>query len=189
METAIEMTAGEQIDMVARELGLTIAAEFVPWSKSRNKAEKDPSLNWRVTVRCNARDVIVTDYSAGCGHTPAYKAPVKRLGALNSLMRREAMVWECEHGRAALVMEGIGHITGTGKPLQPDTRNVLYSLASDCDVLDAGGFEQWAGDLGYDTDSRKAEAIYRACLEIALKLRAGLGEDGLGRLRNACQGY
>ena len=30
---------------------------------------------------------------------------------------------------------------------------------------------------------------YRACLDIALKLRAAIGEDGLAKLREAAQDY
>lgn len=44
--------------------------------------------------------------------------------------------------------------------------NAAEVLASCCrDGLDASGqsFEEWAGNYGYDTDSRKAEDIYRAC--------------------------
>ena len=43
--------------------------------------------------------------------------------------------------------------------------------------------------LGYDPDSRKAEGIYRACLELALKLRNGLGEKLLAELREAVADY
>ncbi len=37
--------------------------------------------------------------------------------------------------------------------------------------------------------SRKAEAIYRACIETALQLRAGIGEAAMSALRDACQDY
>ena len=59
-------------------LKLTVAAVFVPFSQSRNKAEKSPSLNWRVTVKRDGRDVLTTDYMAGIAHCPGYgvtKAP------------------------------------------------------------------------------------------------------------------
>ena len=57
------------------------------------------------------------------------------------------------------------------------------------DVLNAGTFEEWAGDFGYDLDSRNAEKIYRACLDNALKLRAMLGNDALDKLRELFQDY
>lgn len=178
METT---TTAETIEATARELGLSMSAVFVPFSQSRNRAEKSPSLNWLVTIKRGDRDVITTDYMAGSGHCPAYQQ-----GSTNA-PRAVAVTAECETGFVH-VINGM-HPAKTAEPILPRLADVLHSLASDCDVLDAGGFEQWAGNLGYDSDSRKAEVIYRACLDIALKFRAALGEDGLAKLREACQGY
>ena len=64
----------------------------------------------------------------------------------------------------------------TRKPVPPPALgDVLHSLALDSRVLDEGGFENWAESLGYSTDSRRAESIYRECVEIATKLRGALG--------------
>lgn len=181
----IEQTTkpAELIDGVAAELGITMHAEFVPWSRSRNKAEKEPSLNWLVFLSRHGRQFLATDYSAGCGHCPSYK----------QLDRRQIMAdtieWECENGRKAFRIDSIDRIMGTSKPIMPQMRDVLYSLAMDSSVLDESSFEDWVSSLGYETDSRKAESIYRACLSIALKLRSALGEDGLNQLRAACQDY
>lgn len=179
------------------ELGLTVESVFVPFSQSRNKGEKLPTLNWRITVKKDGRDVLTTDYSAGSAHCPAYKASTREMGSARSLMRDGAIRFECEHGFAAKASDNANSPAGYtvralnphGKQLEPDTVDVLYSLAMDSDVLDAGGFESWAADLGYDTDSRKAEGIYQACLDIALKLRSALGDDGLRRLRDSFQDY
>lgn len=48
---------------------------------------------------------------------------------------------------------------------------------------------QNAETFGYDPDSRSAEKVYRACMEIALKMRAALGESGLSRLNEIFQDY
>lgn len=175
----------ESIETVAAELGLTMHAVFVPWSKSRNAGEKQPSLNWLVTLRKDGRDVLTTDYMAGNGHCPSYKASVKELGHGDSIMRTDAIKQECETGRERSAM----HSAKAGRPLLPVFADVLHSLASDSDVIDCATFEEWAENYGMDTDSRKAEATYRACLEIALKLRNGLGEAGLKTLREAVQDY
>lgn len=74
-------------------------------------------------------------------------------------------------------------------PVEPNPVDVLYSLVMDSDVLDTGGFEDWAANFGYDTDSRQAESIYRACLELALKMRAAFGSDGMAALQSAFQDY
>jgi uncharacterized protein YodC (DUF2158 family) len=182
-------TTKQTIEQVAADLGLTMDVEFVPWSQSRNKGEKQPSLNWKVTLKKGGRAIVTTDYGAGMGHCPAYKASVKELGNQNSIMRDEAVRWECEHGKKYKLLHSVGMELHSGKTILPELADVLHSLASDADVIDSGTFEEWAGNLGYDTDSRKAEGIYRACLDIALKLRNALGEDGLAKLREAVQDY
>lgn len=186
--------AKEEMQAAVAALGITMETAFVPFSRSRNKDHKMPSLNWRVTIKRNGRDVLTTDYMQGYGHCPAYKADVKTMGGRDSLMRDGAIRYECEHGHQADAHDNAN--SGKGYPLRrswklpaPDVCDVLYSLASDADAIDCATFEEWASNYGYDTDSRKAEGIYRACLEIALKLRAGLGEDGLQAIRDACQDY
>lgn len=153
---------------------LTIESEFVPWKQSRNKAEKDPSLNWRVTLKRDGRVVIKdADYSAGCAHCPSYVQTWKP-----TIEQREAIARECSTGRS--VKRGDGQ-----KPILPDRLDVIASFVSDayC-ALNAGDFETFAADLGYDTDSRKAEQIYRACADTALKLTSALGGDLLEKLGN-----
>lgn len=174
-------TTAETIEAVAADLGLTMEAKFIPWSKSRNAGEKPHSLNWLVTIKRNGRDVLTTDYMAGSGHCPSYQQ-----GNSNAC-RAMAIDAECETGYAHRIDSM--NPRRTNEQIMPKFADVLHSLASDSDVLDCGGFEEWAENYGMDTDSRKAEATYRACLEIALKLRAGIGEQGLATLREACQNY
>lgn len=70
--------------------------------------------------------------------------------------------------------------------------DVLSSLAMDCgDFLDGPiTFEDWALGLGYDTDSRKAEAIYRTCQDTAAKLVKLFGSvETVRELAEATQDY
>ena len=174
-------------------LGLTVTAVFVPWSQSRNfKAGgkvNDRLVNWTITIKRNGRDVLTTDYTAGLAHAPAYNN-TKAYGMRFSILKTEALTYETEHGKAATISHGGSNTVRSGtKCIEPDPIDVVWSLIQDASVIDAGGFESWASDLGYDTDSRTAEATYRACLEIALKLRAGIGEAGLRQLQEAGQDY
>jgi hypothetical protein len=164
--------------------GITVGAVFVPWSMSRNKGEKDRSLNWLITLKRNGRDVLTTDYGAGIGRCPSYQ---QRFGKM-TVDEQAAIKYETEHGKA---YRGIGPGTSprSGAAILLDSADVLHSLLLDASVLDAGGFENWAGDYGFDLDSRKAEKMYQACLEIALKLRAGLGDEGIARLNAAAEYY
>ena len=67
--------------------------------------------------------------------------------------------------------KGYGH-----KGAEPTAAEVIDCLLSDASGADQD-FEDWASDLGFDTDSRKAERIYTACVRIAAKLRRFLGDD------------
>jgi len=184
--------ARTEIEAFIAEHALTVTAVFVPCSQSRNAQSAHPSLNWKVTV--SVRGCVVldgVDYSAGSGHCPAYIDTTAAHGAYD---RAEMMKWECEHGKRAKLLPGgsivaAGSTVGRVSAILPDPVDVVACLASDAGALDAGSFEEWARDMGEDTDSRKAEACYRACLETALALRAALGEAGLTALRQACQDY
>ena len=172
-------------------LKLTVAARFVPFSQSRNKAEKSPSLNWVVTVKRDGRDVLTTNYGAGMAHCPSYnKKPPAAWDRPARFWQSLAGAAECENGHALQTYtswSGFRH--DKEKPILPDPVDVFYSLISDSSVLDHGGFEQWAAEYGYDADSRSAESIYRACLEIALKMRAAISASGMAELQTAFQDY
>lgn len=65
---------------------------------------------------------------------------------------------------------------GKGITDAPDAAGVLECLLSDASGADQS-LEDWCGDLGYDTDSRKAERTWKACQRCALRLRRLLGSD------------
>lgn len=174
----------DALDALLTQHDITVTSVFVPWSKSRNNKEKDRSLNWVITITKAGRHVITTDYMAGIGHCPSYKQnpPKTYQEHRNYVERIEA---ETEQGYATKKPLGWqpAVVVDRKKPIVPSTANVIYCFTADASVLDAGGFEDWARDYGYDTDSRKAEKLYRDCLEIALKLRAGLGDELITQLR------
>lgn len=60
---------------------------------------------------------------------------------------------------------------------EPEAVEVLDCLISDSRGVVDEGFEDWADNYGYDSDSRKAERTYLVCREQAVKLEAFLGED------------
>lgn len=91
--------------------------------------------------------------------------------------------WKCVMRRPAARLtvyysRGYGH-----KGAAPDPGDVLDCLASDAAGIDnARGFEDWCADYGYDSDSRRAEKIYKACERQARKLENFLGSDALHTL-------
>lgn len=156
-------------------LQLSIKSTFIPFSRSRNKGEKSPSLNWSVTLEKNGKPVLTTDYMAGCAHVPGYNQMDRSVD--HAEMIRNA----CETGKTGRY--------DTRKKIEPKAVDVIYSLVMDSDVLNYSSFEDWASNFGYDVDSRSAEKTYRACLEIALAFRSAVGESGLTMLAEAFQDY
>lgn len=64
----------------------------------------------------------------------------------------------------------------------PDPLEVLACIARDGDAQDTL-FEDWCSEMGYDTDSRKAEKTYNACRDNFLKLRKLLSAQDCQALR------
>jgi len=67
--------------------------------------------------------------------------------------------------------------TGIGWTRYPNAADLLECLTSDASGWDQSrSFEEWAEDYGYDTDSRKAERIYKTIGAETMRLKTFLGE-------------
>lgn len=158
------MTPQENFAALLNKHGLTITAVFVPYSRSVNAKQPKPwpSLNWTVTLRRNGRDITTGPYAQGEGHAPAYKQ-MRREGAgrTDTIYAREKIDAQLETGRGVT---------------PPSPVDVWAAYANDCDVLNAGGFEQWADGLGFDRDSRKAEDAPEPLLIAAAEWLAALAD-------------
>src|SRR5262249_9503800 len=115
-----------------------------------------PMFNWKVRLTVG-NQTFETDYRVGHGNYERFRnRPIKTMSDVDDL--------------AYMIQSGkqIGpnpSLRTMGRSLpKPLLRDVLYCLVSDADALDYPEFEEWAGNLGYDPDSRKGEAAYRACL-------------------------
>lgn len=65
----------------------------------------------------------------------------------------------------------------------PTLTEVLECLASDAvSVKNSGSFEEWASELCFDTDSRKAEKIYETTKRNTETLEATLGTEAFEQL-------
>jgi hypothetical protein len=158
------------------ELGLDYVAAFVPQSQSRHADRKEPSLNWRVTLKAKNGVTLTTDYMQGIGHMPGYQQFL-------SIEQDERRKNAAERGKY-FPRDHVSDFNFGEKPLPPPAlHDVLYSLVLDADAIEYAVFEDWADANGYDADSRSAEKTYRACLDIGLQLRAMIGDAGIARLR------
>jgi len=60
---------------------------------------------------------------------------------------------------------------------EPTAADVLACVYSDAmSAENARNFEEFAAEFGYDSDSRKAEGIYKACQAMTPKVKRFLGE-------------
>lgn len=74
---------------------------------------------------------------------------------------------------------------GVGIDRGPTVGDVLESLASDASGAEnASSFEDWAGEYGYDTDSRKAERTFKAVMGQTDELRDFLDNEFAALLWN-----
>lgn len=177
----------DKINWWASKYNVTAKYEFVPFSRSRNANDKLPSLNWKITLYRNGREFMRFDYGQGCAHAPSYnKANNTRL---TTYERNETIKRECETGKLQSYLVALG-VHSSGKPIDPPKlADVLYSICMDSDAIEYGTFEEWASNTGYEPDSRKAEAIYNACVKEALKMRGAVGDKAMSELRDATQDY
>ena len=74
------------------------------------------------------------------------------------------------------------------RPVSPFAGAVLYCLLSDMSLAN-DTFEDWCGNLGYDTDSRKALQVYLSCQENGTKLRKVFNNDLLKQIEKALEDY
>lgn len=178
-------TIRETVSAILAAKGVEYSAAFVPFSKSRNKNSDHKTLNWRVTFK-RGRAEMSTDFSQGIGHLPPSIRNMR-----DKYAQRKAEEVAAESGRVPKC--GFGgdahyYVTGSCPKLTPPTAaDVLYCLLSDAAVLDHPNFESWASEYGYDVDSRKAEQTYKACLSIALEMRAVFTEEDSRALREIVQ--
>lgn len=169
--------AHENLQRLVDGLGITAKFSFVPFSRSRSKAGKTPSLNYEVTLSRNGRDFLNFDYTKGCGHCPSAK-----LTKLTSNMKRQAAELECETGlEAQLRFSRFESIRG--KKIEPSLVDVVGAVLCDAEALNHSSFEDWASDFGYDTDSRKAEEAYNQCVKTGLALLACVGHVNLTKMQ------
>ena len=59
---------------------------------------------------------------------------------------------------------------GIGLSGEPEADDVLDSLLLDASGADYHDFEDFCAEFGYDTDSRRAERVYKGCQQASRKL-------------------
>lgn len=191
METDEKRDIGAEIEALATEIGLTMECSTA--SGEVDKQNDDwPCIAYTVTLKRNGRTIWAGPYRLGVGHVNWKKRP-QQYGP-NALTATEEHAFNTMRDKPGAKLKDkqlwadVSAKLARDQKVSPTLPMVLHSLSLDSSAMDAT-FEDWAMDYGYDTDSRKAEATYRACLDSAIKLRAGLGDANLSKLRELAQDY
>lgn len=140
----------EQVISFLQAAGIAYAVRLVGATK-RDDWECD---EWRVSFKGSRID-FSTEYFTGIGHrvdTPITKMARQSLKGCSV----NSVAWQN-------MLKGM-------KAVAPSAASVLYSLMSDARAIDES-FIDWCENFGYDSDSRKALAMYEACCESGRKMR------------------
>ena len=178
-------------DALIAEAGVTIeCSDPMPHIEPSDKPDPTMPKNWiavafDVTLGCGGA-VAVTPYRMGTGHVDFKKARGQ-----GSFHRKLVLSVDEEHALNTLVEKphatlrnATTHAAVAAKcakvlKLAPTARDVLHSLFSDARdaFFDGCTFDDWCGNTGYDTDSRKAEKLFNACRDTGAMLVRLLGRD------------
>lgn len=97
------------------------------------------------------------------------------------------------HWRVLLQRSGAELVThysqGPALKDDPEAEDVVWSLLSDTSDIEGTAFEEWADNLGFDPDSRKAERIFKACEETLSRLLLLFTRQELEDLRELFQDF
>lgn len=160
---------------------ITMTAAFVPQSLSRNSGEKEHTLNWRVSFANSVnKQSFALDYSQGIGHVPGGWKEARTLYEES----RAGKPWEIgfynpRPKQSAMLRKKLS---------APHAADILHSIVLDVSSAQES-FEDWAIECGYDTDSRKAEEIYRACVKESRDAHRVFGSAFLKEAETILQDY
>lgn len=163
---------------------LEYKAEFTPASKAGRDDDWE-CFTHQITISNRlGGTAITTPYSQGIGHLPFNVNGPRTINLDNAIKHA------IEHGKGPSNGRQVHSGTFTWKtPLpKPAIEDVMASLLMDASCVDED-FEGFCSNMGYDTDSRKAETIYEAYRTIDHQLRRLLTTDQLETLQAHFEDY
>lgn len=148
--------------------------------------DREDTLNWphiayKVRLVFDKREVLETVYKLGVGHVDITRPLTAMTDDEASMLR----VWRKNTGAEfqdkMLQARVAAHFAKVQK-VWPELDGVLQSLLLDgAAFFNAQSFEDWAGEFGYDKDSRKAEEIYKTCFETGRKISSMVSDEVIAK--------
>ena len=181
-----------KIDELIARLGISMGHTQPTLESEETKRDGKPGfwhhLAFTVTLTRNGKTAWTGPYKMGLGNFKA-KPSAKILGRAGQWEKivRYSSDRDLSKGAADALRIHISHSILSGGPSLP---GVLHSLLSDGEgYFDRLSFEEWAGNYGYDEDSRTAERMFHACQETGRKLSRAFTPAEIQELREAFQDY
>lgn len=148
-------------------------------------------ITYTVALEKDAREVWRGEYHLGVGHVDPKRAgdPWSFRKDRHLTLQEQSMLHQWQRNPGVRFRDPENHAILAAKlakqqRVQPSLEDVCCSLMLDGQpYFDGETFEEWAEGLGYDTDSRRAEKIYNACMETGRALQANLDHETLNGLR------
>lgn len=168
-----------QVAEILKAAGVTFTAHYTG-ATTRDKWECD---SWACSFVVNGRGERF-DFYTGLGHRAEATKDAK-LRVSYGFQRLN------ENDRKGLTSYGrryLAEVEKLRKPQAPHAADVLHSLILDSSAV-GQSFDSWCSDFGYDTDSRKAENIYRACQQNADKLTRVFNAEQREAIATTLQDY
>lgn len=136
---------------------------------------KNPTIHFKIRLVNNGKEMPV-DYSGGILAFASYAAREK-FSAVNKQVR--VVADEYVYNEA---------VRGLFEDAKLSLQTVIHSLLSDSRAGEMS-FTDFCSDFGYDTDSRKALAVWEACVETNGKFRALVGREMFDELETLLSDY
>lgn len=150
------------------------------YAERREKPDDKPwaHFRWSLEAERDGKIAHLDDYKCGLGHAKFRKLPSYDPAESYSEFARRGTIHTLRD------LENRKKAAKNLTPTPPDAADILGAYARDfIDAHRAGCFEEWAGELGYDTDSRSAEETYQTCLNQRRPLLAlGLAHHQIEKL-------
>jgi hypothetical protein len=141
--------------------GITITSKYI--------GIRDNMFRWECVVT-RGKLSFETRFSMSFAHC-------KRLKTLLPRTPREPMTRELARALKPYGRLTVGDCEGFVYPNEPTIEDVLSALRLDAACGEPLLFEDFCSEFGYDTDSRKAEGVWRACQHDRGELQRLLGAE------------
>lgn len=184
METAKQSyeIASEEIARIVAEAGITNKCALIG---GRVRDNEWPCIEYRLEYE-RGRAKFSTPYSLGIGHVD-YKRGWKNseaflFSAPLRLSSDENAALNTMYSKPHAILKDKALAASLAGKAAPNAAEALATCCRDAIKATESTFEEWAGNLGYGTDSRRAEKIYNTLRDTFAPLLALCGRETMAQL-------